>query len=130
MDGLDVLQRMRAVHADLPVIILTGHGDADDAMVGIKLEITDFIQKPVDIEALTSRIRRAVSARKTGPLREKTVGELMVPIESYEKVYADQPVREALIALKKTFFTRWWARSRRSATGRCWSSSGTARWSE
>ena len=52
MSGIETLKEIRAIDANLPVIILTGHGDYDSAMAGIKLEIVDFLQKPVDVDQL------------------------------------------------------------------------------
>lgn len=40
------------------MIILTGHGSYTDAIAGINLEITDFLQKPIDMELLDAKLRR------------------------------------------------------------------------
>ena len=43
MDGLELLTRLKAMHADLPVIILTAHGTIDSAVEAIKLGAFDFL---------------------------------------------------------------------------------------
>ena len=100
MGGIDTLIELRAVHAELPVVILTGHGNLDDALAGIQLGIVDFIQKPVDIDHLASRIRALLAAGGKRPLRERSVGELMVTATSYRRIYDDQPVRMAIQELR------------------------------
>jgi CheY-like chemotaxis protein len=105
LDGIATLKRIRDVQPRLPVIILTGHGGFDDAVAGIKLEIVDFVQKPVDMQHLAERIRRLLLSGNGAPLREKTIGELMVPVESYRKLYDDQPLEDAIGALHDALFS-------------------------
>lgn len=95
MDGIETLTELRKESPDLPVIILTGHGGLDDAVAGIKLAVVDFLQKPVAVERLASHVRRLLSGRR-GPLRERTIEELMLPASSFRRIYDDQPVRELL----------------------------------
>ncbi len=98
MDGLTTLKHIRARHGDLPVIILTGHGDFDSALSGIKLEIVDFLQKPIDIDELADKIHRLLHSQYAKPLTEPNVADLMVTVDHYESVYEDQPLS---LALKK-----------------------------
>lgn len=100
MDGISALKEIRRIDEKLPVLILTGHGRYLDALAGISLEIVDFVQKPVDMELLGARIRKLLIRDSGRPLRERTVRELMVSVTSYERVYADQTLREALEILR------------------------------
>jgi len=104
MGGIETLTRVRERDASLPVIILTGHGDVDSAMAGIRLSVVDFLQKPIDIEQLAARIRALLEHGEDRPLRERSIRELMVSPEHYPKLYDDQPVTEALAVLRKAFF--------------------------
>lgn len=106
LNGIETLQKIRETNAKLPVIILTGHGDFQDAVAGIKLEIVDFIQKPVDIEKLSLRIRSLLDQASKPPLRERTIAELMKPPSAYPRLYVDEPVSKALDVLEKAFFNR------------------------
>ncbi len=100
MDGITTLKNIRNEHGDLPVIILTGHGDFDSALTGIKLEIVDFLQKPVDIDHLAYKIRHLLNAKYAKPLLERSIPDLMVDIDSYRKIYIDQTITEALSELR------------------------------
>jgi len=61
MDGLEVLQKMKDLHPDLPVIIISGHGTITTAVEATKLGAFDFIEKPIDIERLLLTIRNGMS---------------------------------------------------------------------
>ena len=50
MDGLAVLQRLQALHPQLGVIIMTGHGSIDSAVESIKLGAFDLLTKPLPEE--------------------------------------------------------------------------------
>ena len=103
MDGITALQRIRENHARLPVIILTGHGDYDSALSGIKLEVVDFMQKPVDIDFLATKVRKILSHHEDQrAMRERSVTDLMIPAESYKILYADQTIKEALVLLRES----------------------------
>lgn len=104
LSGVDALRQIRAVAPELPVIILTGHGQYEDAVASIRLAVVDFLQKPVDIELLVARIHHAYQHGHREVLRERTIAELMVPVEVYHRLYVDQPVADAVEALKETFF--------------------------
>jgi len=63
MPGLDGIDLLRAIKADDPeteVIMLTGHGDMDLAIKSLKYEATDFITKPINVDALEIALSRAV----------------------------------------------------------------------
>ena len=96
LSGIETLQQMRAIAADLPVIILTGHGQYADALAGIKLDIVDFLQKPMDVEELAGKIRTLLEHRAAVPLREKTIKELMISPTRYPRLYDDQAAAQAL----------------------------------
>ncbi|MBW2265559.1 MAG: response regulator [Deltaproteobacteria bacterium] len=59
MDGIEVLKRIKALDADVRVIVITGHGDMDSAVEALKLEASDFINKPITDDALTIAIKRS-----------------------------------------------------------------------
>lgn len=65
MDGLDLLFAIKARSGDLPVILLTGHGDVGHAVQAMRAGAEDFLEKPYDAAHLISIIERALSARAT-----------------------------------------------------------------
>ena len=63
MDGLQALERLKAINPDLQVILLTGHATIEKGVQAMKLGATDVLEKPADIQTLTEKIRKA-HARK------------------------------------------------------------------
>ena len=63
MDGLQALERLKAINPDLQVILLTGHATVAKGVPAMKLGATDVLEKPADIQTLTEKIRKA-HARK------------------------------------------------------------------
>jgi DNA-binding NtrC family response regulator len=58
MDGMVLLEQMRADYPSVRVVILTGHGGVKDAVHAIKLGAVDFLQKPFEPENLTARMEQ------------------------------------------------------------------------
>ncbi len=63
MDGLEFLQRALAVDRDLPIILVTGHGDISMAVNAIRDGAYDFLEKPFASEVLIETVRRAQEKR-------------------------------------------------------------------
>ncbi len=73
MDGIEVLQRIKGLQPDAEVIIITGHGDIDNAIEALKFGASDFINKPIRDEVLCVAIQRAEEKRAIKrQLREHT----------------------------------------------------------
>jgi DNA-binding NtrC family response regulator len=80
MDGLEVLQRLRTAHRNLPVIIVTAFGELKTAVEATKLGAFDYLSKPIEHEQLTFAVRRALETR-----------ELRVEVEKLREAGADGP---------------------------------------
>ena len=59
MDGIALLQKVKAENPDTEVIMITGHGDMELAIQSLKYEASDFLTKPIHDEALEIALRRA-----------------------------------------------------------------------
>jgi FixJ family two-component response regulator len=74
MSGLELQRELADQAIDLPVIILTGHGNVQLAVHAMKAGAIDFIEKPFDNELLLDRIQRAVAENvRAGSERIKRV---------------------------------------------------------
>ncbi len=62
LDGLELLARLREAGRDIPVIVMTGHGDVPLAVKAMKLGAVDFVEKPFDGEALIAAVQAAVAS--------------------------------------------------------------------
>lgn len=61
MSGLELQQRLNAMEVELPVIVITGHGDIPMAVEAMRLGAVDFIEKPFDSDVLLTAVRSALS---------------------------------------------------------------------
>lgn len=59
MDGLALQRQLRETGSDMPVIIMTGHGDVDSARDAFRSQAVDFLEKPIDQTKLFSAIEEA-----------------------------------------------------------------------
>jgi two-component system nitrogen regulation response regulator NtrX len=60
MDGIEVLQKLLEITSDVPVIMISGHGNIDTAVDSIKKGAFDFLEKPLDLNRLLITIRNAL----------------------------------------------------------------------
>ncbi len=75
MDGLEVCRRIRTLPGDaarLPVLMLTGKGEAMDRVIGLELGADDYLAKPFEPRELLARLR-AVLRRSSQPLGNRTL---------------------------------------------------------
>ncbi len=63
LSGIDLFDQVRARDPDLPVILITGHGDVPMAVDALKRGAWDFLSKPFDGDALLASVARASAAR-------------------------------------------------------------------
>ena len=64
MDGLEFLIKANAVNADIPIIMISGHGNIETAVEAVKGGAFDFISKPPDLNRLLITIRNAMDKTK------------------------------------------------------------------
>jgi DNA-binding NtrC family response regulator len=60
MEGLEILEHIRDLHPELPIIVMTGYGTVRTAVEAMKRGASEFIQKPFNLEALTACIERSL----------------------------------------------------------------------
>lgn len=70
MDGIDILKVVKREHPEVPVVIISGHGNIEIAVAAIKQGAYDFIEKPFNIDQLMVVIGRAM---ETSRLRRENV---------------------------------------------------------
>jgi len=76
LDGVQALSEIKSLHAELPVILMSGHAGIDVAVKGMKAGAADFLEKPLNLDILLGKVRqhlhllpdakRSDDARKVG----------------------------------------------------------------
>jgi two-component system, NtrC family, nitrogen regulation response regulator NtrX len=76
LDGLEVLAKAKRQHPDLPIVIISGHGNVETAVAAIKRGAYDYIEKPFKADRLVLITARALEAsklkRENRELRERS----------------------------------------------------------
>jgi two-component system nitrogen regulation response regulator NtrX len=94
MDGIDILKAVRRDNPDVPVIIISGHGNIEIAVAAIKQGAYDFIEKPFNIDQLMVVVTRAMETsrlrRENTDLRRKdvTTTDMVGSSQSYRTLKA------------------------------------------
>jgi len=104
MDGHQALEEIKKHSPNLPVIMLTGHGAMPSAKEALQKGAFDYLAKPCDINILAGKIEDACRhAEDPKAYEEKRVMGVMVPLQEYTTVSAEETVRDAIFKLKVSF---------------------------
>jgi len=72
MDGMDAIDRLQEICPDIPVIMISGHGDIDTAVEAVKKGAFDFLSKPPDLNRLLITVRNGLD-KSTLIVQKKTL---------------------------------------------------------
>ncbi len=64
LDGLEILELVKSRHRDLPVVVISGHGNIETAVAAIKKGAYDFIEKPFEADQLLLTVQRATETEQ------------------------------------------------------------------
>jgi len=92
MDGIELLRRIHGLDDPIPVLIITGHGNVEDAIRALRYGASDFIRKPFDINDVASSVRVILNRK-----HEKKMAERFARFVVYEKGCYRIPVDESII---------------------------------
>ncbi len=79
MDGLEVLEKIKKMGLDIPVVIITGFGTMQTAIRAVQLGAYEYITKPLDVDKVRITARRALEAQR---MREE-IKDLRAKLDSY-----------------------------------------------
>lgn len=74
MSGLDLQARLNEQEAEIPIVVITGHGDAASARQALKSGAVDFLEKPIDDAQLVAAVAAALE-RDAKRRAERSVGD-------------------------------------------------------
>lgn len=98
MSGIELFDRLRALHCRLPVIFLTGHGDVPMAVQALKDGAFDFIEKPYDDNALVDKVLAAIAQDTRSSSRESLILRLEQKLSQLTQ--REQEVMQRILAGK------------------------------
>ncbi len=63
MDGVEVLEKAKKIKPEIPIVMISGHGDLDTAVNTMRLGAFDYISKPPDLNRLLNTVRNALDTK-------------------------------------------------------------------
>jgi two-component system, LuxR family, response regulator FixJ len=96
IDGIELLKRLKATRGDLPVVIMTGHGEVPLAVEAMKLGAVDFLEKPFEDDRLIGMIDAALIQAEAGARSEAVTLDIASRVASLSP--RERQVMDGLIA--------------------------------
>jgi len=96
MDGLELLRHMRDKDPEIPIIIVTGHGDIAMAVRAIRDGAYDFIERPYDVDRLREMVTRGLHARALVLENRGLRAELQAKVGLEARLLGTSPLMEDL----------------------------------
>jgi two-component system response regulator FixJ len=96
--GIDLLRRVKELGLDIPVIVITGHGDIALAVEAMKVGAIDFLEKPFDDELILTSVRSALDKDARGARQKAELAEIHDKLAGLSN--REQQVLEGLVAGK------------------------------
>ncbi len=109
MDGLDVLDRLKSQHGDLPVVMISGHGTVSTAVEATKRGAFDFIEKPLATERVLLTVRNALAQdqlsqevgrlKRVDDLRHEMIGQSGTLVRVMDAIRRAAPTSATVLIL-------------------------------
>jgi two-component system response regulator FixJ len=94
--GIDLLKKVKQVRPELPVIVITGHGDISLEVDAMKIGAVDFLEKPFDDDHLLAAVKSALDREADLARRKAEVGEVQEKLAALSN--RERQVLEGLVA--------------------------------
>ena len=96
--GIDLLRKLKEMGVDLPVIVITGHGDISLAVEAMKIGAVDFLEKPFDDDALLAAVRGSLNRNADAAQRNAELSQIHDKLAALSN--RERQVLEGLVAGK------------------------------
>ena len=98
MDGVEVLEAVKKIKPEIPIVMISGHGDLETAVSTIRLGAYDYISKPPDLNRLLNTIRNALD-RKELVVENKRLKRKIS--QNYEMIGESAPITNIKTIIEK-----------------------------
>lgn len=93
MDGIEFLDKCHTSHPEIPVVMISGHGNIDTAVESIKNGAFDFIQKPLDLNRILVSVKNALD-RKTLVTETKVLKQKVNRVKGFDIIGNSAAIEE------------------------------------
>ena len=77
-NGIELVKHIQASHPELPVAVITAHGNMESAIVALKAGAFDFVSKPVDLQVLRNLVLTALRLSEKFPERDRRTRDILI----------------------------------------------------
>lgn len=82
MNGFELIEELRSVYVDLPIIIVTAKESKEDKIIGFELGTDDYMTKPIDLEELLMRIKALLRRYNVKNERKLKIGDVVLDYDN------------------------------------------------
>lgn len=100
MDGLELLQKIKEIHPEVQVMMMSGHGTIDTAVESIKLGALDFVEKPIEMNRFLLTVRNALSHNEL-KTENKALRRKIAIVSGYEIIGKSSAIEVVKNLIKK-----------------------------
>lgn len=90
MSGIELIGEIRKINARTPIIVVTGYGTLESAIDGIRMNIFDFITKPIDLISLKATLDRARASLQSAQEVQKEILDLREQLRVFQEQWKEQ----------------------------------------
>ncbi|QBN18552.1 sigma-54-dependent transcriptional regulator [Flavobacterium nackdongense] len=98
MDGVEVLEAVKKIKPEIPMVMISGHGDMETAIQTMRLGAFDYISKPPDLNRLLNTVRNALD-RKQLVVENKILKKKVS--KNYEMIGESEPINRIKLMIEK-----------------------------
>ena len=98
MDGVEVLEAIKKIKPEIPMVMISGHGDMETAIQTMRLGAFDYISKPPDLNRLLNTVRNALD-RKQLVVENKILKKKVS--KNYEMIGESEPINRIKLMIEK-----------------------------
>ncbi|MCI4444380.1 MAG: sigma-54-dependent Fis family transcriptional regulator [Lentimicrobium sp.] len=98
MDGVEVLEAVKKIKPEIPMVMISGHGDMETAIQTMRLGAFDYISKPPDLNRLLNTVRNALDKKQLvveNKILKKKVSK------NYEMIGESEPINHIKLMIEK-----------------------------
>ncbi|CAN1533574.1 AtoC Response regulator containing CheY-like receiver, AAA-type ATPase, and DNA-binding domains [Flavobacteriaceae bacterium] len=98
MDGVELLEAVKKIDSEIPIVMISGHGDMETAINTMRLGAFDYISKPPDLNRLLNTVRNALDKKKLvveNKILKKRVSK------KYDIIGDSEPINHVKIMIEK-----------------------------
>ena len=90
MTGIELIGEIRKLDRETPIVVVTGYGTLESAIDAIKLDVFDFITKPIDLDSLKGTLERAKATLTRVDQVEREVASLREQLDLFQSQWKEQ----------------------------------------